>query len=129
MKTGNERINMTITEVSKKFDLTPETLRYYEKIGLLDPIQRKSNGIRDYSEEDLKRIEFIKCMRQAGLGIEVLKRYIDLLNKGDKTLLDRKELLLEQRRLLAKRMEEMQETLSHLDYKIENYEKMLINKK
>jgi len=62
---------MTITEVSKKYELSPDTLRYYERIGLLPSVNRNKGGIRDYTEEDCKWIEFIKCMRGAGLPIEV----------------------------------------------------------
>ena len=57
---------MTITEVSEKFDLSPDTLRYYERIGLIPPVPRTSGGLRDYREGDLRWVEFIKCMRNAG---------------------------------------------------------------
>ena len=67
---------MTIAEVSKKYDLTPDTLRYYERIGLLSGVPRNSNGIRNYDEVSCKRIEFIKCMRNAGVEIEILIEYM-----------------------------------------------------
>lgn len=54
---------MTIAEVSKKFDISADTLRYYERIGLLPPVRRTSGGIRDYTQEDCNWVEFIKCMR------------------------------------------------------------------
>ena len=60
---------MNIAEVSKKYDLTQDTLRYYERVGLLPRVNRTSSGIRDYTEEDCRWVEFIKCMRQAGLPI------------------------------------------------------------
>ena len=63
---------MTIKEVGKMFDLSNDTLRYYEKVGLIGPIKKNKSGIRDYDEFDLKRIEFVKCMRGADLPIEVL---------------------------------------------------------
>ena len=63
---------MTITEVSKKYDLTADTLRYYERIGLIPSVNRNASGIRDYTEEDCKWVHFAKCMRGAGLSIEVL---------------------------------------------------------
>ena len=66
---------MTIAEVSKKYDLTPDTLRYYERIGLLANIPRNKNGIRNYDEKSCKRIEFVKCMRNAGVEIEILIAY------------------------------------------------------
>ena len=64
---------MTITEVSKLYYITPDTLRYYERIGLIPKIHRKKNGIRDYTQEDCNWVEFIKCMRNAGLPIETLR--------------------------------------------------------
>lgn len=117
---------MTIAEVSKKFGLSQDTLRYYERIGLVPSISRSKSGIRDYSEENCRWIEFIKCMRNAGLPIEVLIEYVTLFQKGDKTIAARKELLTEQRKLLAEKMEEMKKTLERLDYKIESYEKSVL---
>jgi len=117
---------MTISEVSKKFDLTPDTLRYYERIGLIPNVGRSSGGIRDYNEEDCRWIEFIKCMRNAGLPVETLIEYVALFGQGDGTIVARKALLIEQRTLLAARVEEMQNTLNRLDIKIERYEKLVV---
>lgn len=119
---------MTITEVSKKFGITPDTLRYYEKIGLVKKVHRNSKGVRDYQESDLRRIEFIRCMRSSGLSIEVLRKYVQLFNEGDSTIAERKEILSEQRELLNIKMTEMQETLDRLDNKIKNYEQILLKK-
>ena len=119
---------MTIAEVSKKYELTQDTLRYYEKIGLIPSIQRKSSGIRNYSEEDCKWIEFIKCMRSAGLSIEFLSEYVRLFKEGDTTLEKRRTLLIEQRRLLRDKMEEMQTTLDRLDRKVERYDSLVLDK-
>lgn len=115
---------MTITEVSRELNLTQDTLRYYERIGLIPGVGRKS-GIRDYTQEDLRWIEFIKCMRSAGLPIEVLIEYVGLSQQGDATIEARKELLTEQRNRLAERIEEMKVTLERLDHKIETYEKSI----
>lgn len=119
---------MTITEVSKKFDLTQDTLRYYERIGLIPSVNRNKSGVRDYTEEDCRWIEFIKCMRNAGLPIEVLIEYVALFQQGDKTVEARKELLIEQREQLIARMEDMKKTLERLDYKIERYEQSVVEK-
>lgn len=113
---------MKITEVSKKFELSQDTLRYYERIGLIPTVNRNKSGIRDYTEEDCRWVEFIKCMRGAGLPIEILIEYVALFQEGDKTIEARKELLIEQRKLLINRMEEMKKTLERLDYKIKRYE-------
>lgn len=117
---------MTITEVSKKFDLTPDTLRYYERIGLIPGVNRTSGGIRDYNEIDCRWIEFIKCMRSAGLPIETLIEYVTLFQQGDNTIDARKNLLIEQRTQLAARIEEMRQTYEWLNLKIERYENMIL---
>jgi DNA-binding transcriptional MerR regulator len=119
---------MTITEVSKKFDLSADTLRYYERIGLIPGVNRNKSGTRNYTEEDLRWVEFIKCMRSAGLAIEALIEYVGLFQQGDETIEARKELLTEQRRLLMERMEEVKKTLERLDYKIERYEHAVVEK-
>lgn len=119
---------MTITEVSKKFDLSQDTLRYYERIGLIPIVNRNKNGIRDYTEEDCKWIEFIKCMRDAGLPIEVLIEYVALFQQGDATTQARKELLIEQRKQLNARMEDIKKTLEILNHKIESSESSVARK-
>ncbi len=119
---------MKIAEVSERYGLSLDTLRYYERIGLIPPVHRNESGIRDYNEIDLRRVEFIKCMRSAGLPIEVLIEYVDLVQQGDKTIEARKEILKKQRGQLKARIMEMQKTLDLLDYKIEVYEKALLKK-
>ncbi len=117
---------MKIAEVSERQGLSLDTLRYYERIGLIPPVNRSENGIRNYREVDERRVEFIKCMRSAGLPIEVLIEYVSLVQQGDQTIEARKEILKEQRELLTARMQEMQKTLDILDHKIEVYEKTVL---
>jgi DNA-binding transcriptional MerR regulator len=117
---------MLIAEVSKKYDIPADTLRYYERVGLIPSVHRTSSGIRDYDEQDCGWVDFIKCMRSAGLTIEVLIEYVSLFQQGDKTITARKNLLKEQRRQLKERMADMQKTLERLDYKIANYEKIIV---
>ena len=112
---------MRIAEVSERFEISLDTLRYYERIGLIPSVNRSRSGIRDYTEEDLRWVEFIKCMRGAGLPVEILIEYVTLFQQGDKTKQARKDLLIEQRKLLNSRIEEMKKTLERLDYKIETY--------
>jgi DNA-binding transcriptional MerR regulator len=119
---------MKIAEVSERYGISSDTLRYYERIGLIPPVNRNGGGIRDYNELDLRRVEFIKCMRNAGLPIEVLIEYVGLVQKGDQTIEARKEILKDQRGMLAARMKEMQKTLDLLDHKIEVYESALLKK-
>jgi MerR family transcriptional regulator, aldehyde-responsive regulator len=119
---------MKIAEVSEQFGMSVDTLRYYERVGLIPPVNRNESGIRDYNELDLRRVDFIKCMRSAGLPVEVLIEYVALVQQGDQTIEARKEILKEQRALLAARMEEMQKTLDILDHKLEVYEKAVLTK-
>ncbi len=117
---------MTISEVSKKYDLSTDTLRYYERIGLLPAVNKNSSGNRDYNEEDCRWVSFIKCMRSAGLSIEILIEYVSMFQKGNSTIGARKELLLEQRKQIAEKMEELQNTLNYLDKKIDGYEDRIL---
>ena len=117
---------MKIAEVSETYGLSVDTLRYYERVGLIPPVHRNESGIRDYDELDLRRVDFIKCMRGAGLPVEVLIEYMGLVQQGDSTIEDRKEILVEQRDLLAAKMAEMQKTLDLLNHKIEVYEKAVL---
>ena len=120
---------MTISEVSKKYNLTADTIRYYEKEGLIPRVQRTKNGIRDFDEETCSWIEFIKCMRNAGLEIETLKQYVTLFKQGRKTIKERKVLLEEQRNKLIEKQKNINATLDRLNKKIEWYEDMEQGKK
>ncbi len=120
---------MTIAEVSKKYDLTPDTIRYYEKEGLIPKVPRTQNGIRDFDEESCGWIEFIKCMRSAGMEIEILKRYVELFKEGRSTIKERKALLEEQRTKLIKKRQDINTTLERLDYKIELYKEIEAGKR
>ncbi len=117
---------MMIAEVSVKYDIPQDTIRYYERIGLLPRVNRNKSGIRDFTETDCNWVEFIKCMRGAGLPIEVLIEYVALYQQGDETLQARKELFIEQRKLLLKRMEDMHKTLERLDYKIAIFDDKIV---
>ena len=113
---------MTIAEVSRQYDISADTLRYYERIGLIPPVPRTRGGLRDYGEESCGWIQLMKCMRAAGVQIEALIEYVDLFQQGDATLDARKALLVEQRDQLVSRMAEMQASLDLLNQKIDRYE-------
>lgn len=119
---------MKIAEVSEHFGISIDTLRYYERVGLLPPVNRTLSGIRDYQDQDMRRVEFIKCMRSAGLPIEVLVEYIGLVQQGDATIEARRKILVEQRSQLLIRMQEMQHTLDILDRKIDFYEQAVLKR-
>ena len=113
---------MTITEVSKRYEISADTLRYYERIGLLPPVPRNKSGVRDYDEESCHWIELMKCMRSAGVQIEALIEYVALFQRGDETLDARKAILVEQRNQLKERIATMEQSLERLNLKIEKYE-------
>lgn len=121
-------ITVKISEVSKKFNISPDTLRYYEKIGLIPHVNRNSSGIREYTEEDCNWIEFILCMKNAGLPIKTLIKYVELFQQGDDTIEERKELLITEREKLRIKIQNMQETLDRLDYKIAKYEEKILKR-
>lgn len=122
-----EVIIMTIAEVSKQYNISADTLRYYERIGLIPPVNRNKNGIRDYTDEDCKWVDFIKCMRSAGLPIEVLIEYVTLFRQGNSTIEARKEILIEQRGILEEKINFMTATLERLNYKIDNYDTIILS--
>ena len=119
---------MTIAEVSRKYEISADTLRYYERIGLIPPVPRTKSGLRDYDEESCGWMELMKCMRAAGVQIEALIEYVALFQQGDDTIDARKALLIEQREQLLARMEDMQKSLDRLNMKIERYEQGLMTK-
>lgn len=120
---------MTIAEVSKKLNISADTLRYYERIGLIPAVPRNKSGIRNYDDSSIGWINFIKCMKKAGLTIEVLIEYVSLYQQGDSTKETRKSLLIEQRKELLDRIEELKETLEYLNKKIEKYDEITVNEK
>ncbi|MFZ7104095.1 MAG: MerR family transcriptional regulator [Peptococcaceae bacterium] len=117
---------MNIAEVAAKFDLTQDTLRYYEKVGLIPKVKRTSGGTRNYTEYDCGWIDFIKCMRNAGVQVDALVEYVKLFQQGDSTAGKRKYILVRERDRIAAQVAEMQCTLDRLNAKIERYEKDII---
>ena len=120
---------MTIAQVSKKYDITPDTLRYYERIGLIPPVPRNKSGIRDYDESSCRWVEFIKCMRNAGMEIEALIEYVTLYKEGKNTALARKNLLIEQKEKLENKLEYITSTIDRLNYKIKLYDEIINGKR
>ncbi len=120
---------MLIAEVCKKYDLTADTIRYYERIGLIPTIPRTENGIRNFDEESCRWIEFIKCMRNAGMEIEILLEYVNLFKKGKSTVQARKQLLEEQRKKLLEKQKNINSTIERLDYKLELYDEIILGKR
>lgn len=120
---------MTIKEVSEKYNISADTLRYYERIGMIPPVHRTSGGIRDYNDEDLGWVEMSICMRSAGLPIEAMIEYAKLFKEGDNTIPARLQLLQEQRESLEEQKKQIEKTLDKLNYKIDCYERAVKNGK
>ncbi|MGP5431833.1 MerR family transcriptional regulator [Enterococcus malodoratus] len=116
---------MNISEVATKFEMTPATIRYYEKQGLIPPITRNNSGVRDFQEEDLNWVEFIKCMRDSGLSIDSLAKYSELYQQGDSTLVARKKILLDEYQKLLEKQRLINGTVDHLEKKLDNYDHMI----
>ena len=113
---------MTIKEVSKEYNISQDTLRYYERVGMIPSVTRTSGGIRDYQEEDLRWVQLAIRMRSAGLPVEVMIEYVKLYREGDETIPARLQLLSEQREALLEQRRQIDETINRLIYKIERYE-------
>ena len=113
---------MTIKEVCEKYDLTPDTLRYYERVGVIPEVKRTSGGIRDYQEEDLGWVENAICMRDAGVPIEMLIEYVKLYQQGQATIAARTNLLKEVREQILENKRKYDVALEKLEYKIGRYE-------
>lgn len=119
--------DLTITEVAKKYNLKPDTLRYYERIGLLPTIPRQKNGNRYYPADIQNWLEMVICLRHSGVSIETLLDYANLLRQGDATLQAREELLKEQLEELKDRRYDLDRSISRLEHKISLYESGEIN--
>lgn len=113
---------MTIKEVSEKYNLSQDTLRYYERVGMIPPVTRTSGGIRNYTPKDLGWVELALCMRSAGLPVEAMIEYVKLSQMGDATFAARLQLLQEQKEALLAQRQQIDATLERLDYKISRYQ-------
>ena len=113
---------MTIKEVCNQFDISADTLRYYERVGVIPKVKRTKGGIRDYSEEDISWVENAICMRSAGVPVEMLIEYVKLYQEGDNTLEVRRDLLIEARVEVQNKIDQYVETLNKLNFKISRYE-------
>ena len=109
---------MIIKEVCEKYHISADTLRYYERVGVIPEVSRKASGIRDYGEEDIKWVENAICMRNAGVPVEMLIEYVRLFQLGDETIEARANLLKETREQIVEAKKKYDLALEKLDYKI-----------
>ena len=115
----------TIQQVAEIKHISAFTLRYYEKIGLLAPVNRHDNSHRRYRDEDLGWIDFIKLLRETGMPVQQMKEFMDLARAGDPTIPQRVAVLTEHRAQLSAHILELQAHLDHLDHKIDFYQGLL----
>lgn len=115
---------MTIKEVSEKYGISTDTLRYYERVGMIPSVNRTEGGIRDYSQEDLHWVALAKCMRGAGMPVGSMVEYVRLCRQGDESGKLRLKMLKDQRETLLEQRRQIDETLARLDGKIRRIEEL-----
>jgi DNA-binding transcriptional MerR regulator len=120
-----QKEKLTIQEVAQATGLTPHTLRYYERIGLIHPINREENTRRCYTADDVGWIDFLLKLRATGMSIKDMQRYAELQRQGDETLPERVEMLKALRDQVEAHIEELNEHLNLVHYKIGIYQKIV----
>ena len=116
---------MNIKKVSELTGISADTIRYYERIGLIPPVTRNQSGIRDFTEREIGLLEFVRCFRKAGVSVEALIDYVTLLEEGEGTEEARLAILKEQAENLDARLEELRAARERLSYKIDNYQEVI----
>ena len=112
---------LTISEAAEAAGVSAHTLRYYERAGLVEPVERAGSGHRRYGEDDLARIRFIGYLRQTGMPIRRIREYFELVRAGEKTLPRRLELLERHRETVLAGLDEAHRNLAAIDKKIQRY--------
>ena len=115
----------TMKQVSEKTHLTPHTLRFYEKEGLLPFVGRTSSGIRRYSDSDLEWLSVICCLKGTGMSVKQIHEYIELCIQGDDTLEQRRQIFINQRQCVLQQIEDLKKHLEKVDYKIAIYDQAI----
>ena len=113
---------MTIKQVCQRYGLTQDTLRYYEKIGVIPPVHRSASGIRDYDEHDLGWVENAVCLRNAGVPVESIAVYVKVFQAGDETFAARRDLLSHVLADLTEQRSQLDAAIQKLTYKVSRYE-------
>ena len=123
MDTQNEKL--TIQQVAEETGLSAHTLRYYERIGLIHPINREKNSHRRYTRHDVGWVDFLNKLRATGMSIQQMQAYAALQRKGDSTLAQRVAMLKAHRDAVEAHMAELRKNLDIIHWKVEVYEGML----
>ena len=116
---------MTIKQVCERYGLTPDTLRYYEKIGVIPQVRRSASGIRDYSEQDIGWVENAVCLRNAGVPVDSIVQYVKLFQAGDETIAARRDLLSRALDDLLDQRSQLNAAIQRLSYKVRHYDQAL----
>jgi DNA-binding transcriptional MerR regulator len=115
---------MTIAEAAERSGLSAHTLRYYERIGLIHPVDRGTNGHRRYGRDDLEWLDLLIKLRTTGMPIRQMVEYAELVRMGPKTVARRRAMLERHRAEISARMAELEDTAAVLDRKIAMYQEM-----
>ncbi|MET0237932.1 MAG: MerR family transcriptional regulator [Kibdelosporangium sp.] len=118
-------MSYAIAQAAERSGLSIDTLRYYERIGLVEPPARDSGGRRSYSDEDLNWLGFLTKLRTTGMPIRMMREYAQLRMRGVGTEARRKQILVDQRKDVLDRIAELQGCLDALNYKITRYDQDL----
>lgn len=113
--------SMTIKTMSERTGVSIDTLRYYERIGLIDPVERALNGHRRYRDTDLLRVDFLKRLRATGMSISAMQHYVNLYRQGDETLVERRQILEAHKAVIQAQVDALYETVDFIDIKIAHY--------
>lgn len=119
---------MNIKAASQATGLSADTIRYYERIGLLPPVTRTRSGIRDFTERDLRILEFVSYFRKSGMGVEALVDYMSLVQEGEDNIPARLAILEEERERLEAKLAQLTQALERLNFKIDNYQSKIVPK-
>ncbi len=114
----------TIKQAGEKTGLSEHTIRYYDKEGLLPQLKRTQSGIRKFSQNDIAWLELICCLKNSGMPIEKIKKFMHLCLNGSKTNEERKALLEEHRAYILQQKEVLEKSLCTVNYKIEHYQEI-----
>lgn len=117
---------MKISEVSQKFGLSIQTLRYYERLRLIPPVPRDADGFRDYRTSDLYWIHYVQALRRAGVAVQSIQEYVSLVPQGVATRDERKRILLAQRQKLLAQRALIDDALAHMDHKLKVYDDYVV---
>lgn len=120
-----EKRTYSIKEFAEKVNLSPFTIRYYEKEGLLPSSNRLTNNHRVYTDNDLPWITLVNCLRSTGMSVSDLKHYVDLCEQGEKTVLERKDIILHQKQKIEEQLKEIQKHLDLINMKLTRYDEII----